>query len=135
MEVEELIKLKKELQQIYEIEEKEYNPNNEDNEIIEEELKDIKKEQIKVDKLIEIYKREDKGYIVMKLERLYMMLVSNLNELEFNSLNEEQMFEIFDNYFPKEWTYKYSIEEKENILLNAICKNRIINTQNNNKNK
>ena len=131
MNIEELIKLKEELNIKYSEEKKEYDLTEikEEKEILEEELKDILKEITKVDSLIDIYRYPDKRYIVMKLERLYMMLIADLNENQFDELSEDKMFEIFDNFFPDNWEYKYNLEEKEKLLLDAICGNELINTK------
>lgn len=114
MNLEELIKIKEKL-------EKEKNKCNIDasefNKVI---FNEIAKEIKKIDNIINIYKVQDKKYIVMKLERLYMMILSNLDEGKFNSLTDDKQFEIFDKNFPDDWEYKYSIEEKEQLLLNAI---------------
>ena len=128
MDLEELKKLKEELKKVYE-EEKSNNNDIVNKEVYENELKDIEKEQFKVDKMIEIYQNSDKNYIVMKLERLYMMLVSNMSENKFDELSDDDLFDIFDKSFPYEWVYKYSNEEKEQLLLDAISNNRIIQNQ------
>ena len=125
MNIEELIILKNDLKRIYE-QEKINSIGINNKETYEKELKDIEKEQIKVDKLIEIYQNQNKNNIIMKLERLYMMLLSNKCEKEFNELNENELFEIFDKYFPDEWVYKYNVLQKEQLLLEAICNNKII---------
>lgn len=125
MNIEELKKLKEELNNIYE-DEKNNGLNTTNKKICENELRDIEKEQFKVDNLIEIYQNHDKDYIIMKLERLYMILVANISENRFNELNENELYEIFDKSFPNEWVYKYSNDEKEQLLLDAIASNKIV---------
>ena len=131
MSLEELLKLKSELAQAYEREKGVGLSTKDSNskKVIEEELNDIQKEQFKVDKLIEIYQSQSKNYIVLKLERLYMMLVSNLDEKRFNALSEDEMFEIFDKFFPDEWAYRLTVEQKEQLLLEAISANKMIDFQ------
>ena len=131
MSLEELLKLKSELAQAYEREKGVGLSTKDSNskKVIEEELNDIQKEQFKVDKLIEIYQNQSKNYIVLKLERLYMMLVSNLDEKRFNALSEDEMFEIFDKFFPDEWAYRLTVEQKEQLLLEAISANKMIDFQ------
>ena len=125
MNIEELIKLKEELNNLYS-EEKKSNSSK-------EELEDIAREITKVDSLIKIYQNNDKDYIVMKLERLYMMNASDIEENKFNTLNEDKIFEIFDRYFPDKWVIDYNLEEKEKYLLDAICTNKLIKTKKKNK--
>ena len=126
MNVDELIKLSKELNITYEEEKKKYDSGNYDKEIVKEEIDDISREIDKVNKLIDIYQYDDKNYIVMRLERLYMMMLFNLDEDKFNTLSEEKMYKLFDKSFPNEWVYKYSNEKKEEMLLDAICGNKVI---------
>jgi len=127
MSLEELLKLKDELAKIYEAEKMSLTDSKSEK-ITREELNEILKEQYKVDKLIEIYKNPNKNikYIVMKLERLYMLLLSNLNEKKFNALSEDKMFKIFDKFFPNEWVYKITDSQKEQLLLEAISENKMI---------
>ena len=123
MNLEELIDLRCELSNLYESEKKKLNTNSSVNN---NELSDISKEIIKLNHLINIYHVDDVDYRVMKLERLYVMIISEFNEEDFNKLDEEKMFEIFNNSFPKTWIYKYNSKEKEQLLLDAICNNRFI---------
>ena len=118
MNIEDLVKLKNEIQSIYEKEKHG----------MAEEKKDILKELNKVDELIQIYQVKDKEYIIMKLERLYMKIVCNLNDDEFNKLSQEERYKIFSKYFPKDWVLKYSLDKKESLLLESICNNEIIPT-------
>lgn len=131
MSLEELLKLKEELTQAYESEKNRglTVSDADSRKVYEEELNSINKELFKVDKLIEIYQSKSKNYIVLKLERLYMMLVSNMGEQAFNALSEDEMFKIFNKLFPDEWVYRLSVEQKEQLLLEAICENRIIDFQ------
>ena len=61
----------------------------------------------------------------MKLEKLYMILVANISENRFNELNEDELYEIFDKSFPNEWVYKYSNDEKEQ-LLNGLFQEELV---------
>ena len=129
MDLNELIKLRQELQSIYDNETAEYKKENLDENrksAFLAELDDISTELKKVDELIDIYKSNDKKLIVMKLERLYLRLLSGLDKEKFNSLDEDEMFELFDSNFPVEWVFKYSLDKQEDILLDAICKNKLI---------
>ena len=129
MDLNELIKLRQELQSIYDNETAEYKKENLDDNrksAFLAELDDISTELKKVDELIDIYKSNDKKLIVMKLERLYLRLLSGLDKEKFNSLDEDEMFELFDSNFPVEWVFKYSLDKQEDILLDAICKNKLI---------
>ena len=36
------------------------------------------------------------------------------------------MFELFDSNFSDEWVFNYSLDEQEDILLDAICNNKLI---------
>ena len=101
--------------------------------ILEGEIRDIVHEQNKVEKLIEIYQSSDKDYIIMKLERLYMMLLLGVTEDEFNKLDEDKIFIIFNKYFPDEWVFVNDSEKKEILLLDAICSNKVINISQNKK--
>ncbi len=132
MKIEELVALSEELQALYEKEKKGYENGELDDfgrDLIDNELKDILKELKKVNSLIKIYKSEDQEYIVMKLERLYMMTLLDLDEPEFSKLSEDETFECFDKFFPDEWVYKYSNDKKEQLLLDAISQNRMIDVQ------
>ena len=127
MNLNELVELKSELKDIYEEELKKYHTSDLNKNIFEEELKDIKKEISKVDSLINIYQDDaTKDYIVMELERLYMLLISELDKNQFSKLDENEMFEIFDKYFPDEWVLTYTLEQKEKLLLDAICENKTL---------
>ena len=124
-----LIELREFLKSIYDKEKAEYifsNLNEHDKNVFIEFLKKIFKEKTKVDYIFNVYQKGNKDYIVMKLERLYMMLLYDLNEVQFNSLGDEEMFEIFDKCFPDEWVFIDSLDMKEDLLLDAIRKNKPI---------
>ena len=134
MDINELLNFKKKLASIHkEEQEKLINDNGTNRKIIEDEINDIIHEQKKVEKLIEAYKNNDKDYIVMKLERLYMMLLLGVTEDEFNKLDEDKIFIIFNKYFPDEWVFVNDSEKKEILLLDAICSNKVINISQNKK--
>jgi len=134
MDINELLNLKEKLASIHKEEkEKLINDNGTNRKIIEDEINDIIHEQKKVEKLIEAYKNNDKDYIVMKLERLYMMLLLGVTEDEFNKLDEDKIFIIFNKYFPDEWVFVNDSEKKESLLLDAICSNKVINISQNKK--
>ena len=127
MDINELLNFKKKLASIHkEEQEKLINDNGTNRKIIEDEINDIIHEQKKVEKLIEAYKNNDKDYIVMKLERLYMMLLLGTEEDRFNKLDENEIFRIFDKCFSDEWVFINDLELKEELLLDAICSNKVI---------
>lgn len=134
MDINELLNLKEKLTSIHkEEQEKLINDNGTNRKIIEDEINDIIHEQIKVEKLIEVCQNNDKDYIVMKLERLYMMLLLGVTEDEFNKLDEDKIFIIFNKYFPDEWVFVNDSEKKVSLLLDAICSNKVINISQNKK--
>ena len=92
------------------------------------ELIDIMNEIDKIESIINIYNShgDDKEYIVLKLERLYMRLISGINsDEEFNTIEFDKKFKIFDSFFPKEWVLRNDLD-KEQLLLDAIIKNEAI---------
>ena len=129
MNIEELKKLKEEIQAKYDEEKKEYEAslNSKEKEIVKEELKDISKELLKTIKLIEIYQTNQPVELKeAKLERLYMQLMSETDEENFNNFDEDKLFEIFEEYFPDEWVNINDVHQKEELLLEAICSNQMI---------
>ena len=130
MNIEELKKLKEEIQVQYDEEKKLFDasPNKKEKKIINEELKDISKELLKITKLIEIYQTTQPDVLKeAKLERLYMQLMSGIDENSFNNLDQDKIFELFEKYFPNKWVYIENIHQKEELLLEAICSNQTIN--------
>ena len=125
MELAELIKIKEQIIEKYNSELRERNLSNQ-KEAFDEELKSIKREIDKVDELIEIYKHQDIEYRVMKLERLYMQIIAEMTKEAFSRLTEEEEFDIFDELFPDNWPYHYTLEKKEEYLKEAICTNKEI---------
>lgn len=134
MDINELLALKAQLASVCNQEQENLrNSNSANRQIIEDEIREIVHEQNKVAKLIEIYKNNDKDYIIMKLERLYMILLLGITEDKFNKLDENDIFRIFDKYFPDEWIFINDLEQKENLLLDAICSNKVIDISQNKK--
>ena len=125
MELEELKKIKEQIIAKYNEELNEKNSSNQ-KELFDEELKSIKREIDKVDELIEIYKHQNIEYRVMKLERLYMQLITEMSKEEFSRLTEDEEFDIFDELFPDNWPYHFSLENKEEYLKEAICTNKAL---------
>ena len=125
MDVEKLKEVKEEiiLQYNNELKQKE---NTNDQELIDEELKYIKKEIDKVDELINIYKVEDIEYRVMKLERLYMQIITEKTKEEISNLTPDEEFNIFNNVFPNNWSFAVPIDKKLEYLEQAICTNKMI---------
>ena len=137
MNIEELKKLKEEIQVQYDEEKKLFDasPNKKEKKIINEELKDISKELLKITKLIEIYQTTQPDVLKeAKLERLYMQLMSGIDENSFKALNQDKVFELFERYFPNEWVYIEDIHQKEELLLDAICSNQTVKTKHITKN-
>ena len=129
MNLDELIELKKYIKKKYENEREEFenNTSRSDKFILVEELNDISKELIKVDKIIKIYQNNTENKkIIFNLERLYMQTLSDLDEKKFNVLTENELFDLFNKYFPDEWVFMNDDKEKENLLLAAICDNKMI---------
>ena len=122
MDVNELKKIKEEMiiQYNNELKKKEIGPEY-------EELKYIKSEIDKVDELIDIYKIEDIEYRVMKLERLYMQIMTEKNKTAFLNLTPEEEFNIFNNVFPSNWSFEVPIDKKLEYLEKAICTSKMIN--------
>ena len=134
MDINELLALKAQLASVCNQEQENLrNSNSANRQIIEDEIREIVHEQNKVEKLIEIYQSSDKDYIVMKLERLYMMLLLGTEEDRFNKLDENEIFRIFDKFFPDEWVFINDLEQKEELLLDAICSNKVIDIPQNKK--
>jgi len=52
--------------------------------------------------------------------------MSDYNDQEFNSLNEDKQFDLFDRFFPDKWVTMDNLKEKEKILLDSISDNKII---------
>ena len=134
MDINKLLTLKNQLTSVYNQEQLTLRNSDSTNiPIIEGEIRDIVHEQNKVEKLIEIYQSSDKDYIIMKLERLYMMLMLGIEEDKFNKLDENKIFRIFDKFFPDEWVFINDLEQKEELLLDAICSNKVIDIPQNKK--
>jgi len=136
MNIEELIKLKEEIQTKYDEEKKQYDKTlvEKDKIIISEELKDISYELSKILKLIEIYKTNQPIELIeAKLENLYIQLISEIDDNEFNALDQDKLFELFEKYFPNDWVYINDINQKEGLLLDAICSNQMLKTTANTK--
>ena len=130
MDIEELRKLKEDIQVQYDKEKKllDASSNKKEKKIINEELEDISKELLKVTKLIEIYQTNQPDILKeAKLERLYMQLMSGIDENSFKNLDQDKIFELFEKYFPNKWVYIENIHQKEELLLEAICSNQTIN--------
>ncbi len=128
--IDELKELIKEIKNTYDDEKKQYEAatNVNDKEIMGKELLDIIGEIDKIEKIIKIYddSSDNKELIIAKLERLYMQQISgNTNEEEFNKIDFDEKFNIFDSFFPKEWVLRNDLD-KEQILLDAIIKNEAI---------
>ena len=136
MNIQELINLRKEIQAKYDEEKKEYNSStlDVDKENIRDELDDISLELFKVDKLIDIYQNNKEiEFIELKLERLYMQIMSDFDDNKFEALSENELFEIFDKYFPDKWIYIDDVNKKIELLLTAICNNKLINIKSSKK--
>ena len=125
MEIKELFKLKEEVLLKYNDELKQKDKSGNSN-AIDEALNQIKKELDKIDELINIYKVDDIEYKVMKLERLYMQIMTEKTKEEFSNLTQEEEFNIFNNVFPKNWSFKVPINQKLEYLEKAICTNKLI---------
>lgn len=134
MELDELKRIKEKIIEQYNKELKERSLSNQ-KDIFDEELKSMKKEIDKVEELIEIYKHQDIEYRVMKLERLYMQIISEMTKEEFSRLTEEKEFDIFDELFPDNWPYHLPLEKKEEYLKEAICTNGVLTYMIPNSNK
>ena len=91
-----------------------------------EELKYIKKEIDKIDELIDIYTIENTEYRVMRLERLYMQIMTEKNKDDFLNLTPEEEFNIFNNVFPSNWSFEVPIDKKLEYLEKAICTSKMI---------
>ena len=136
MNIQELINLRKEIQAKYDEEKKEYNSStlDVDKENIRDELDDISLELFKVDKLIDIYQNNKEiEFIELKLERLYMQIMSDFDNNKFEALSENELFELFDKYFPDKWIYIDDVNKKIELLLTAICNNKLINIKSSKK--
>ena len=134
MNIEELNKIKEEIIMQYNSELKQKENTNNPN-IIDEELKYIKNEIDKIDELIKIYAVDDIEYRVMKLERLYMQIMSEKTKEEFLNLTPEEEFNIFNNLFPKKWSFEVPINQKLDYLEKAICTNKMISQIQSNENR
>ena len=126
MTIEELNKIKEEIIIQYNNELKQKENTNNPN-IIDEELKYIKNEIDKIDELIKIYAVDDIEYRVMKLERLYMQIMTEKNKTAFLNLTPEEEFNIFNNVFPSNWSFEVPIDKKLEYLEKAICTSKMIN--------
>lgn len=127
MNIEELLKLKDELKIIYDEESKELASSDKKNvSLIEDELLDIQREQSKVESLIKIYESDNQDLIVTKLERLYMRIILDISEKEFDALSENKIYDTFSKCFPNEWVFIDDLDKKEQILLDAISNNKIL---------
>ena len=136
MNIQELINLRKEIQAKYDEEKKEYNSStlDVDKENIRDELDDISLELFKVDKLIDIYQNNKEiEFIELKLERLYMQIMSDFDNNKFEALSENELFELFDKYFQDKWIYIVDVNKKIELLLTAICNNKLINIKSSKK--
>ena len=100
-----------------------------------ESLNYIKKEINKYDSLTNILKNENIDYRIMKLEKLYMQTSYDLSNEEFKNLKFDKKIEIFDNLFPNNWAISITKEKKLDLLLEAIIKNKIIETDNSKQRK
>ena len=129
MNVDELKKLKEEIQIQYDKEKKllSTSPIEKERTLIEEELNDISRELLKITKLIEIYQTNQPDALKeAKLEMLYMQLMSGIDEENFNTLDQDKLFELFEKCFSNDWVYIEDTHQKEELLLEAICSNKII---------
>ena len=134
MEMDELKKIREHIILKYnnELKEKELSDGKE---LFDEELRYIKKELDKVDELIDIYNNPDIDYRVMRLEILYMQLVSDMSKEDFSKLTVDEEFDIFNANFPNNWSYAFSIEKKLEYLEEAVCSNKSLNQICSNLNK
>ena len=124
MDVNELKKLKKEILDVYN---NEKNLKNNDNaNLIDEELEQIKNEIDKIDSLIEIYQDNNIKFRVMMLERLYMRVMTKKSKEEFDKLSMDDEIEIYDKLFPDTWVLSLSLEKKQEYLEMAICDNKTL---------
>ncbi len=129
MNINELKETKEYILNLYELEKSKVTDKNDPISIAK--LKNYEKEINKLNQLINICKRDDLDYQVMKLERLYMQNITDMNEEEFNNLSMDKKFEIYHNSFPNEWIKTISLEEKLNYLEDAIIDNKNIKVKNN----
>lgn len=129
MDIEELLRIRKEIENTYnqELEKAKKSPNSI---IYEDELKDIKRELDKITSIQDLYSNpkssKNKKFKLMKLENLYIWVMSNKTKEEYLNMSDEESFEVFHNNIPDGWTYdeaKYSIDKKIEDLEIAICKN------------
>ena len=129
MDIEELLRIRNEIENTYnqELEKAKKSPNSI---IYEDELKDIKRELDKIDIIKDLYSNPkssaNKRFKLMKLENLYIWVMSYKTKEEYLNMSEEERFEVFHNNIPDGWTYdeaKYSIDKKIEDLEIAICKN------------
>ena len=129
MDIEEIIRIRNEIENTYnqELEKAKKSPNSI---IYEDELKDIKRELDKIDIIKDLYSNPkssaNKSFKLMKLENLYIWVMSNKTKEEYLNMSEEERFEVFHNNIPDGWTYdeaEYSIDKKIEDLEIAICKN------------
>lgn len=129
MDIEELLRIRNEIENTYnqELEKAKKSPNSI---IYEDELKDIKRELDKIDIIKDLYSNPkssaNKRFKLMKLENLYIWVMSYKTKEEYLNMSEEEKSEIFHNNIPDGWTYdeaKYSIDKKIEDLEIAICKN------------
>ncbi len=128
--LQELINLREEIQSIYNREKEDYVKNQKaaEKSVISEELSDIAFELEKVNKLIDIFQNNTyEELIEVKLERLYIQMQTTYSAEELDNMNEDKLFEVYDNLFPNEWVYKLDIQQKIALLLTAICDNKMIN--------
>ncbi len=125
MNVDDLKDLRKEIMEIYD-EEKKLKEDNKKDKLLDKELEYLKNEIDKVDTLIEIYKDENIDYRLMKLERLYMQIMSEMSEKEFSKLSYDEEVDVFDRFFPDRWSFAVPIEKKLEYLEEAICTNKML---------
>lgn len=100
-----------------------------DDDVLNDELYFINKEIKKLDELISIYNNDDIEYRVMKLEKLYMRNLYDMDEDEFNSLSVNEETDIFMKLFPNKWSYSVPIEDKMKYLEEAIIDNKPISIE------
>ncbi len=122
MDLQELIKVREELKETFERERAKYDSSID----MYKALKDIRSEIGKVNALIDIYGSDDQDYRVMNLETLYLMNISGLSQEEFDELDEETYFDMFDQYFPDDWVVAYDETRKEKVLVEATTANKTI---------
>lgn len=129
MNINELQEAKKEALLIYE-EEKSQLINNENDDVLKDELSFIEKELNKINSLIEISQSDNIKIKEMRLEKLYMQILTDMTEEEFDNLSVDEETDIFMSLFPEKWSYMVPIDEKINYLENAIIDNNLININN-----